>query len=290
MRKMSASEYSLRRLSRYDVRKAILLSNDESWNQTEADWTFLIENPKNASFGVFDNERLIGTVTAMKHDCISWIGMVLVDKSYRGRGIGKTLISTVLKAIGLGQSIGLDATPAGKKVYAKFGFQEEYRIHRMTSPGVSSKTLNFIEDCGIRPVSDDDMVNICAYDAIAFGAKRNELLEFLLANNRKNCFLFEENDKIEGFVLGRTGSNYYHIGPLMASSVKIVELLILKVIKQLEAQAILLDVVADKMELVGFLENLGFSKKRHFIRMYQEENLYSGLLEAQYLIGGPEYG
>lgn len=290
MKKKSATEYSLRRLRIHDVKKAVLLSEAESWNQTIAVWTFLVENPQNACFGVFDSERLIGTVTAINHDRISWIGMVLVDESYRGRGIGKTLLSNVIKELRPNQSVKLDATPAGKKVYAKLGFREAYEIHRMTAPCVSLKTLNLPKNYGIRSIAHGDIDNICAYDAIAFGAKRKKLLEFLLTNNRKKCFLFEKNDKIEGFVLGRTGSNYYHIGPLMASSVKIAELLILKVLQQVASQPILLDILAEKREFVRFLENLGFRQQRYFIRMYQKENLVSELLETQYLIAGPEYG
>ncbi len=290
MGKESDTEFSLRRLRPRDVRKAMLLSDSESWNQTEADWLFLIENPQNICLGIFDNEALIGTVTAMNHDGISWIGMVLVDKNYRGRGVSKTLLSNVITEIGAGRSVKLDATPAGQKVYVKFGFTEAYEIQRMTVPSISSKKLKYPKDDSIRPIAPSDIANICAYDATAFGAYRNELIEFLFLNNRKKSFVVEKEGEIEGFVLGRRGSNYYHVGPLMASSLENAKLLILKVLHEPEFQPTLLDIVSDKKEFIECLKDLGFSKKRYFIRMNKNDNLASEQLGNQYLIAGPEYG
>ncbi|SDM31422.1 GNAT family N-acetyltransferase [Kriegella aquimaris] len=282
--------FRLRRLGLHDVSKAILLSDNESWNQTEHDWAFLIENLENLCLGVFDNDRLIGTATALNYDYVTWIGMVLVDKNYRGRGISKTLLSNIIKGIKPSQSIKLDATPAGQKVYAKFGFQEEYEILRMTATCASSKTLNSPDNENIRLITYKDIANISAYDKTAFGANRKELIAFLFSNNRKKSFVVEKNGKIEGFILGRSGSKYYHMGPLMASSPEIGEVLILKALNELESQPVLLDIVADKKDQISFLKGIGFSKKRHFIRMYQKENPASGLLGTQYLIAGPEYG
>lgn len=283
-------EFKLRRLYLPDVKKAMVLSRHENWNQTEKDWTFLIENAQHACIGAFDDDRLIGTVTVLNYDHVSWIGMMLVDKSYRGRGLSKMLLSNVIKDIGPDSFIKLDATPAGQKVYVKFGFQIAYEVHRMTASKVSLKTLNYSQNNSIRPILNSDISNVCTFDERAFGDNRKGLMEFLFMNNQKKSFIFEKNGEIEGFVLGREGSNYYHIGPLMASSAEIAKALMFEVLQALKSQPVLLDVTGDKKEILHWLEDRGFKKQRGFIRMYQNENLASGLIPRHYLIAGPEYG
>ena len=81
-----------------DLVALMQIKNDENWNQTEEDWLFLIKsNPKCCLVAILEN-RVIGTVTAINyHQKLAWIGMMLVSKKYRGLGISKILLNTVIE-------------------------------------------------------------------------------------------------------------------------------------------------------------------------------------------------
>src|SRR5438067_11925052 len=76
-----------------DVRHGMRLSTAEGWNQTEKDWELLIENPDNICLLAEANGKVIGTSTAINYaNEETWIGMVLVDKEYRGLGVSKAML------------------------------------------------------------------------------------------------------------------------------------------------------------------------------------------------------
>ena len=66
--------------------------------------------------------------------------------------------------------------------------------------------------------------------------------------------------------------------------------LILKALKSLNDQNIAIDILEDKVDLISWLESIGFVKRRHFVRMYLKDNPYPGMVSNQYFISGPEFG
>ena len=111
----------LRPMELGDIGSALELSNAECWNQTEKDWKVLIENPENVWMMAEDGNHVIGTTTAINYsNQVAWIGMVLVDKEYRGQGVSKSLLTNIFKKLEYCKSVKLDATPQGQQVYHPF--------------------------------------------------------------------------------------------------------------------------------------------------------------------------
>src|SRR3982074_1573000 len=97
---MGNADFILRPIQPGDIKYAMKFSNGEGWNQTEWDWKFLIENPENVSMLAEFRKKIIGTTTAINYgNQLAWIGMVLVDKEYRGQGVSKLLITNILKKL-----------------------------------------------------------------------------------------------------------------------------------------------------------------------------------------------
>lgn len=268
----------------------MLLSAAEHWNQTETDWKRLINGPENVCLAAESENGIVGTATAMNYsDLVAWIGMVLVDKDYRGRGIAKILVSSLINRLKSCQSVKLDATPAGQPVYEKIGFKNEYMIHRM----VSSSGINQHEtDCTIlsESIHPSDIAEISLLDYSVFGAERTNLLTSLYNENRDKSFCIRHDGRITAFSLGRKGSYYFHIGPVVAHGTSEAKKMILSVLKELSGEDIVLDVPGDKEKLIKWLEGIGFIKLRQFSRMYLKQNPYPGQIKNNYLICGPEYG
>ncbi|MGH2564748.1 MAG: GNAT family N-acetyltransferase, partial [Ginsengibacter sp.] len=106
-----------------DIAAGMVLCRAAGWNQLARDWEILLHlNPDGCRVATINN-KVIGTVTAIRYEkFFSWIGMVLVDPAFRGRGTGMQLLDEALRVLQNEETIKLDATPAGRKLYLKLNF------------------------------------------------------------------------------------------------------------------------------------------------------------------------
>ena len=288
---MDELAFTLRPLHLSDIDGAMELSSAEGWNQTKNDWKFLIESPGNICMAAECDNKIIGTTTAINYsNQVAWIGMVLVDKEYRGHGFSKMLLRNVFAKLEFCKSLKLDATPEGRPVYKKFNFKDQYNIVRMV--GVVVKDLPYVEDSGvlIETMNGNDLSEIIALDELAFGANRSVLIEFLIREFPGKGWVLKRNDRIVGIVLGRDGNKYHQVGPVVASRTTDAKILISKALTMMKNQSVVVDVLCDKEELIDWLSSLGFISQRQFIRMYQNKIYFPGVVDRQFLIGGPELG
>ena len=287
---MSEVAVKIRHLQISDIREAMKLVVAESWNQTEKDWELLISGDGNICLAAEIDGRLVATATAINYDnIVAWIGMVLVNKKQRGRGISKLLLNALFEKLKTCQSIKLDATPAGQPVYKKLGFSDEYSISRMVNKAVNVEA-EAASKLIPQKIKETDVAEIINFARRVFGAGRSGLIRILIKENQNKSLLLKESNKITGFVLGRMGNRFYQIGPLSASNKDVAIALVLAVLKELEGVPVVVDVPDDKQELIDWLSSIGFEKRRFFIRMFQHENRFPGEVESYYLIGGPEFG
>jgi GNAT superfamily N-acetyltransferase len=280
----------LRKMALSDMDSLMRLKNAEGWNQLKRDWTMLISYKNSVNLVAVLENRIVGTVTAINYaDAVAWIGMMLVDRDYRGRGIARLLMLETIAKLKTCESIKLDATPAGRPLYLKLGFTDEYTLYRMTNPSVSliSPGDKPVETEKIRP---GDIPEIASFDKRVFGAERTELIRQLYESCPESAWLIKENKSIAGFCLGRRGQNFTQIGPVNASSGKHAEALIRSAINQMNGRALLVDIPAAKSETKQWLEGCGFISQRPFERMYLGKNPHPGIIENLYLIAGPELG
>jgi len=287
---MRKPDFIVRPMQPGDIVDAIKLSNAEGWNQTEKDWKLLIESPQNVCLLAECNKKIIGTTTAMNYaNQIAWIGMVLVDKEYRRQGVSKLLLTNILKELESFASIKLDATPAGQRVYEKFDFQDEYLVTRVVTG--SMKNLSFDDDPVLtESIRLNDIEEIIAFDEHIFGSNRRQLIESLIHRYPQKAWLLRRNNSMAGFALGREGNKYHQVGPVSGSTINDVKMLIRKALKELINQPVVIDVLSEKEDLINWLNSIGFTTQRHFVRMYKKENLFPGTVNKQYLICGPEFG
>ena len=107
---------------------------------------------------------------------------------------------------------------------------------------------------------------------------------------RHKAWLLKRNNSITGFALGRKGNKYHQVGPVFASNINDVKMLIRKALEELINQPVVMDVLSEKEDLINWLNSIGFIMQRQFVRMYKKENPFPGIINNQYLICGPEFG
>src|SRR5687768_16610406 len=114
MPQLKTKEFMVRPMHIGDIPAALKLSTAEGWNQTASDWKLFIKNPGNICMVAECENKVVGTTTAIIYSQrVAWIAMVLVDKEYRGRGISKSLLESVIENLDTCESVKLDATAAG---------------------------------------------------------------------------------------------------------------------------------------------------------------------------------
>ncbi len=281
---------TLRPMHFNDIEVVMHLKNEEGWNQTEKDWELLIKNPHNICLVAEYQQKVIGTATAINYsDEVAWIGMVLVNKNYRGQGVSKLLLTSLMKKLEHCKSVKLDATAAGLPVYKKMGFVDEYSICRFINSSLKNSFTDKYE-ISPEPVQAKDIPEIVKFDKLIFGTERTSLINFLLENYPDKAWLLKRNNQITGYALGRDGTRFDQIGPVSALTTNDAKILIAEALKNLTGKPVVMDIIEDKKDLSEWLNSIGFINKRPFVRMYYRDNPYPGILDRQYLICGPEFG
>lgn len=289
--KMETGHVTIRKMNLEDALPALNLSMQEGWNQTEKDWAFLIGNSLNVCLLAEYENKVIGTTVAITYsDDVAWIAMVLVDKLYRGHGLSKTLLNTVFDSLAEYKSIKLDATPKGLLVYKKLDFKEEYSIVRMVNSFYQHQPLISDPNRMISEFKSADLEEMIDLDSTIFGSNRAQLVEYLVKEYPEKAWSIKQENLITGFTLGREGSRYHHIGPVIAMDGKDAQCLLMKALEELNHKAVVLDVPEDKLDILKWLNSIGFVEQRRFTRMYKNANTLSIRQQYLFAITGPEYG
>jgi GNAT superfamily N-acetyltransferase len=265
------------------------LSETEGWNQTERDWNFMISNSENYCRIVLFNKEKAGTGVLLNYNnTVAWICMILVRKEFRGNGLGGFLMQDLLKRAAGFPVIGLDATPAGKTIYEKFGFKACEKILRLSKSEIGSPDkLRMPQIEGKMSISEINQV--IDFDKDVFGTSRGKLIKSLICNSPDlvKCIWTENN--LKGFVLGRKGKKFMQIGPISALNDDVAIELLNKLNSFLQGHSVIIDVPEVKVSFLKTLESVGFSVIRSFDRMYLSEGQLLCKPENQFAIAGPEY-
>jgi creatinine amidohydrolase/Fe(II)-dependent formamide hydrolase-like protein/GNAT superfamily N-acetyltransferase len=278
---------AIRPLLPTDLAACMRLKSIAHWNQTDADWTTLLDAAPGGSFAMVHQGSVIGTITTTPYGNVAWIGMLLVDPAFRGMGVGTRLMEQAIAHLLATPCLKLDATDAGRPVYLKLGFTDECRILRLTCAMVPPPPAS--PDALTRAMTDSDLAAVSVFDQPRFGADRGVILRALRSAGPAGAHLIERGGRIAGYVLGRRGSDFAQVGPLMADTLADARALLQAALIPLAGRPATLDVPAAQTGLIADLRALGFVEQRAFTRMARGAAC-PGQPSAMFAIGGPELG
>jgi Acetyltransferase (GNAT) domain/Acetyltransferase (GNAT) family len=280
---------TLRPMTAGDIPAGLSLCRLIGWNQLSRDWElFLKLSPEGCRVAVDEDEKVVGTVTTVCYeDHFSWIGMVLVDPARQQQGIGTQLMQEALKILESQSTVKLDATPAGREVYLKLGFKDEYPLTIMKCPYVA---IDRLSDSKARLILENDLETIAAFDYSVFGADRKTILYDLWKRGPELCYWIEENNVVKAYCLGRSGHNYLQVGPIVCSELANAIEVASAALKKCGKQPVIVDALHHTPEWMSWLSSIGFTELRSLTRMYKGTNDWPGLPEHQFAILGPEFG
>jgi len=281
----------LREMTKDDIPAGLQLCRASRWNQVARDWEqFLRLEPHGAAVAVRDT-RVVGSVATLRFERrFAWISMVLVDPAERGQGIGRALLLHGLSL--LSDTVArLDATPAGEILYRKLDFKEEYRLTRFErDPGPVRAASDHRSGGPISALGDEDWPAILALDARVFGADRRALLTWLASGAPEYAAVSLSSRGVSGFLLGRHGHNFEHIGPVIAQDEATARRLVGACVARHPNRRFIIDAPDRQASWQEWLRGAGFIAQRPFIRMFRGDHQHPGLPEHLYASTGPEFG
>ena len=244
----------VRLLTPADIPAAMRLKEAAGWNQTETDWRNALALAPVSCFGIDCDGELRATTTAVCFGQeLAWIGMVLTDAAYRGRGLAGTLTNHALEYLRRQQVnwVKLDATSMGRPVYERAGFRDEAVIERwIRKPDRVERHQG----------STGPFVLDTALDREAFGADRSQLLRVLAGIESTSM-------AGAGFAMGRAGSRAAYFGPCVARSSAAARDLLVWFLARHREENIYWDILAANGSALELAREFGFERVRELMRM-----------------------
>jgi GNAT superfamily N-acetyltransferase len=267
------------------------LSVEAGWNQTVADWRFMLKAGR--GFGCLgrDGRWEASSLVLPLGEKLAWLSMVLVTRERRRGGLGSALLKRCIEETRVsGRVAGLDATEQGRPIYLPLGFRDLYPISRWHFDGVSRPARQPSSAIRLRPVVMADLPELALYDAPRSAMQRAPLLAHLSSRQAARAWVAEDiSGRIAGFVLGREGRTATSLGPVVADN----EAIAIGLIARAAASAagpFIIDVPQVHRELRAWLEAQDATTPRGYVRMTLGE--VSGLDDPRHLfaLAGPELG
>ncbi len=269
------------------LRGCLALSVSAGWNQNEADWRLML------SFGhgwglAIPGGTLAASTMVLPYGDFAWISMVLVHPAHRRKGCATRLLRIALADLEKrGQTPILDATPAGRGVYAQEGFRDTWGFARFAFGGRSIQPGR--ERHCVREFEEKDWPQVLELDRRAFGGRRSAVLKDLARRLPQAALVAERAGKIAGFVFGRDGREACQLGPLIAEDGAIARFLLEEALRRV-TPPVYVDIVDRDAALGAWLGSLGFAFQRPFTRMVRGARRAPGDESLVCCPAGPELG
>ena len=268
-----------------DIPAGMRLKEIAGWNQTRGDWERFLRASPQGCFVADTQGQVVGTVATISYEArFAWIGMVLVDPAWRGKGIGTRLLEIAIEHLArcAVPTIKLDATPQGHPLYEKLGFVCEYEIERWQLQHTPLRQA----PVKANPVTGEMLDR----DREIFGADRSALLRSIASEHPQFVLQARNEGKLTAYSFGRRGDLADQLGPWVAQDESSARDLLDEFLLRSRGEKVFVDAMKSNPWAVKLLRGRGFEYSRPLVRMYRGRNDFPGRPELQGAILGPEFG
>ena len=175
----------------------------------------LLRLAPDGSFAAMSDEDLVGTAIGIDYGSFGWIAMMLVDPTWRGRGLGAQLLEAAMSAIPSDRPIRLDATPLGRPLYERYDFHDEDTLTRYVRDAQHAGRQS---DVAVQPTSPSSahFDLIASRDRVVFRADRRAVLEWIRDDAPQYAQIVRTDASGLAYCFGRPGRLFDQIGPVVA--------------------------------------------------------------------------
>ena len=253
-----------------EFKELTLWAYHEGWDPGINDAHIFYKSYPEGFYGFFEKEKLIagGSLVSYNGD-FGFMGFFIVNKEYRGNGIGRFLWfkrrDLLLSQLKSGTAIGMDGVLTMQKFYAQGGFEIAFRDERRVRLGKSFSLHSSVQKINERT----DLNEILSFDKTCFGFDRKEFMTNWIMNPTAVAFCsFDEHGKTVGLTVLRKTNEGYKIGPLFANNYAIAEYLYQACLNEVPAEKVYLDIPCCNEDAVRLSSNYETEYVFECARMY----------------------
>jgi GNAT superfamily N-acetyltransferase len=268
-----AEDHTIRPMRPEDVDPAAEVMIDGGWGDRRAFLRFCVDRPLFVPLVAEVDDLIVGTGVGTVNGPVGWVGMIFVDEGLRGRGIGTGLTQAVTDELDHAGcvSFALLASPFGRPIYERLGFDAEldYRIVAAPGPGAAradparAEPLAEARAGRLRAFAPEDLAEILAIDAAATAEDRAHLLR-ASADPATGLVALGPDGRVVGFELRTPWGTHPTIAPELSDGVRLLEDRRRRTAAGAEARTALPE--TNRAGLTA-LENLGWRTERSLVRM-----------------------
>jgi ribosomal protein S18 acetylase RimI-like enzyme len=203
-----AEEIQIARFNEADIPFGKMLTDDEGWHRSVADWKRLIAIAPYGMLKASIGNKDVGVAGLLWYDKVAWLHSVLVLKEARGRGIGRAMLKTcVQRAQQLKvPCVKLDSVRGFENFYKSFGFVEEFESRRFLRSGEHLPMT-------AERITPGMLDKVLYFDQVMTGLNRSRAIKALYDDAPELAFCTRTESGLRGYVLARRGDERIQIGP-----------------------------------------------------------------------------
>lgn len=263
------------RMTHGDIPFAARMLKIEQWGHDSADMARLIDFEPEGCLIARVNNRRAGMITTTAYGAFAFLGMLIVRRSSRGRGIGEALMRAAIDYLqqkGV-RTIELDGVFAAAPLYRRLGFKDKYLSLRVYYPVTSGRPSR------LHPAREyvDDIITL---DRAATGLDRERVIRRLIDDYADSFCLIKDGKTLAYAVAKSRASGFVTFGPFLAQSRNTAASLLSGMQAKYKGRKIALGVPAINREAVDMFSEKGFLHFNPSLRMYlgrrrnYEKNVY----------------
>jgi predicted N-acetyltransferase YhbS len=211
--------HTLRKMKPEDVSAVFELTKLEQWGLDLNDVSMMLEMSPGLSVVAEVDGRLVGGVTVAANGPMATLGQVIVDEGYRGGGIGRSMLASVLKKLdrdGVSKTelVGMAGTD---NLYEGLGFKAVEGLTFLWGDARSARTHedNPVE---MRPIGEQGREELRGLISRTMGAERWPYVSVFFSSSPSLAMGLFEDGSLAGYIQGRTNDTGSDIGPWVLES------------------------------------------------------------------------
>jgi GNAT superfamily N-acetyltransferase len=199
-------------------------------------------------------DAIVGVGSGITYGALGFVGNMVVAEAHRHRGVGSAVLGTVIDFLENAGCTRLElfATPAGRPLYARHGFE-------LTDPSAMvtvARDVAIDGDAEIVVEHVNDLGELTAYDAPRFGGDRRQLLAMMDADAARPLMVARQAGMMRGYLWLR--SDGPRVGPVVADEPAIAAALLRAAFERVpDADALTLNLPMSNEPGVRWLRSLG---------------------------------
>jgi hypothetical protein len=135
-----------------------------------------------------------------------------------------------------------------------------------------------------------DLEDVVAFDEQVFGANRGAMLRWMWEGAPDYAWIARSGRRLDGFVFGRHGFLFEHLGPVVAVDAACACELAAACLASHADREFIVDAALHAPDWLRQLEAIGFREQRYLIRMCRGQSSGFGDPSRQFAVLGPEFG